>query len=108
MSKHIIATTVLVEVDDVAWAGAFGLTREGAVEDSEAYIPAVIEGAVATQKAQELVLNVKTVDLLGWARKMQASKVTGPGDYYSGIEAERESWTDSLIAILTGEEDIDS
>lgn len=107
MSKHIIATTVLVEVDDAAWAGAYGLTREEAVEDSERYIPAVIGSALATQKQQELVLHTKRIDLLSWAKALLAKPVIGPGDYHSGCETGRNGVLEDIIAILTGEEDID-
>lgn len=106
MSKHIMAVTVLVEVDDEKWAGAYGLTREAAVEDSETWLPQLLSAALDPQKAEEVVNDVKVVDLLGWARKMKASKVVGPGDYYAGIEVERESWTDTLIGVLTGEEEL--
>ena len=108
MAKHIIATTVLVEVDDEAWANTYGITRERAVEDSETHVPAFISAGLdgTHMHAEQLITSVKVVDLLGWARKMKASTVVGPGSYYMGIEAERESWTDTLIGILTGEEEL--
>ena len=108
MARHIIPVVVLVEVDDDAWAGSYSLTREGAVEDSENWLPTLVASALDPQKAEGLVLDTKVVDLLGWAAKMQATKVKIPGAYADGVAAERESWTDSLIAILMGEEDIDS
>lgn len=103
MAKRTIPVTVLIEVDTDEWARQYHQTPEEAAEDYEAALPELLVQGLANQKAWGLV-TTKTVDLLEWAAGMQATKVIIPGAYYDGIEAERESWTDALIAILTGEE----